>query len=115
MCGIAGIISTQNNYVQFNHLKKMTDSLVHRGPDADGFWINENKNIGFGHRRLSIIDLSEQANQPFQYQHCTIIYNGEIYNYVELKDFLSKKGLIFLLSLILKLFLLHIFFGAKNV
>ena len=95
MCGIAGIISTQNNYVQFNHLKKMTDSLVHRGPDADGFWINENKNIGFGHRRLSIIDLSEQANQPFQYQHCTIIYNGEIYNYVELKDFLSKKGFNF--------------------
>ncbi len=67
----------------------MTDSMFHRGPDAEGFFID--RELGLGHRRLSIIDLSASANQPFQdvTGRYTIIFNGEIYNYVELKPFLS--------------------------
>ncbi len=66
MCGIAGIISTQKDFVQQSHLQKMADALAHRGPNAEGFWINEHQPIGFAHRRLSIIDLNTNANQPFQ-------------------------------------------------
>ena len=95
MCGIAGIISTQNNFVQAFQLNKMAETFVHRGPDAEGFWINDNNNIGFAHRRLSIIDLDQSANQPFQYLHFTIIFNGEIYNYLEIKEFLKIKGYSF--------------------
>ncbi len=95
MCGIAGIISTQKDFVQQSHLQKMADSLSHRGPNAEGFWMNEIHSIGFAHRRLSIIDLNSSANQPFHYLHCTIIYNGEIYNYLELKDLLNTKGFTF--------------------
>ena len=95
MCGIAGIISTQNNFVQEFQLNKMAQTLEHRAPDAEGFWINETKNIAFEHRRLSILDLHSSANQPFHYLHFTIVYNGEIYNYVEIKEFLITKGYSF--------------------
>lgn len=95
MCGIAGIISTQNEFIQHSHLQKMADTLAHRGPNAEGFWMNEQQTIGFAHRRLSIIDLNNNANQPFHYQHCSIVFNGEIYNYIELKEFLYTKGFSF--------------------
>ncbi len=95
MCGIVGIISTQNNFVQEYQLNKMAEVLEHRAPDAEGFWINETKNIAFEHRRLSILDLHSSANQPFHYLHLTIVYNGEIYNYIEIKDFLITKGYSF--------------------
>jgi asparagine synthase (glutamine-hydrolysing) len=91
MCGIAGIIN-KNEKVEFNQLKKMTDIIQHRGPDGEGHWIK--KNIGLGHRRLSIIDLSENASQPM-HSFCdkyVIILNGEIYNYIEIKETLLKKG-----------------------
>ena len=69
----------------------MTDSLVHRGPDAEGHWINSP--VALGSRRLAIIDLTEAGNQPMHYlDRYTIIHNGEIYNYIELKDELRKKG-----------------------
>ena len=92
MCGIAGILS--NKYtITTENLKKMTDSIVHRGPDGSGHWIGEKLNIGFGHRRLSIIDLSDHGAQPMHYLgRYTITYNGEIYNYLELKETLRKKG-----------------------
>ena len=93
MCGIAGIICTDTSYVNTEVLTKMTDALAHRGPDGQGLWINTAGNIGLGHRRLSIIDLTNAAAQPMHYlKRYTIVYNGEIYNYIEIKDFLFKKG-----------------------
>ncbi|MEQ1797590.1 MAG: asparagine synthase (glutamine-hydrolyzing) [Lacibacter sp.] len=93
MCGIAGIISMNQQHVSTERLKAMTDAIAHRGPDGEGFWINENKTVGFGHRRLAIIDLSDAAAQPFHYlNRYSITYNGEIYNYIELKEDLLKKG-----------------------
>ncbi len=89
MCGIAGILSYTKPIA--SSIKSMTDALQHRGPDAEGFYINEN--IGLGHRRLSIIDLSEQGNQPMYEQsgELVIVYNGELYNYKELKKKLEPS------------------------
>ncbi len=96
MCGIAGIIDVNNNNIFSNRLKKMTDIIAHRGPDGEGQWISENGNVGFGHRRLSIIDLSHEADQPMHYlERYTLVFNGEIYNYVELKDILLAQGYSF--------------------
>ncbi len=93
MCGIAGIASHNTGDISIARLKTMTDVLKHRGPDGEGHWISEKQDIGFGHRRLSIIDLSESACQPMHYLgRYTIIYNGEIYNYIELRDELLKQG-----------------------
>ena len=97
MCGIAGIISSTPTAVTKQRLQLMTDSLRHRGPDGDGFWINNETSAGLGHRRLSIIDLSATGAQPMHYaDRYTITYNGEIYNYIELKETLLKKGFTFL-------------------
>ena len=93
MCGIAGIISVDPNIVTNERLKKMTDIIAHRGPDGEGHWISKGGNVGFGHRRLSIIDLSHEAGQPMHYMNrYTIVLNGEIYNYIELKAELIKEG-----------------------
>jgi asparagine synthase (glutamine-hydrolysing) len=93
MCGIAGIISTNKEKVHQHSLKRMADSLAHRGPDGEGFWINKNNNIGLAHRRLSIIDLSDAAAQPMHFlERYSIVYNGEIYNFKELKYDLKKQG-----------------------
>lgn len=93
MCGIAGIISFNNKSVQLNQLKKMTDIIAHRGPDGEGHWVSSNGNVALGHRRLSIIDLSHEADQPMHYLgRYTIVFNGEIYNYLELKQTLIKQG-----------------------
>jgi asparagine synthase (glutamine-hydrolysing) len=87
MCGLAGIFNYKN---QGNpqHIRLLTDTMAHRGPDADGFY--ENGPIQLGHRRLSIIDLSEAANQPFidNSKRYAIIFNGEIYNYTDIKRML---------------------------
>ena len=96
MCGIAGIIQTNPTEYNKEHLKKMTDALSHRGPDGEGYWQNDSANVLFGHRRLSILDLTEAAAQPFHYiDRYTILHNGEIYNYIELRDELKKKGYSF--------------------
>lgn len=95
MCGIAGIINKNSVPVDQKKLINMRDSLIHRGPDAAGIYIDNH--IGFGHRRLSIIDLSENANQPF-HSHCkryTLTFNGEIFNYAQFKEDLSQKGFVF--------------------
>lgn len=98
MCGIAGIYKFGSSEILPEELKKMTDAIIHRGPDGEGQWINDKKNIGFGHRRLSIIDLSENGNQPMHYLNgrYTITFNGEIYNYIELKELLKKQGYQFI-------------------
>jgi len=96
MCGIAGIIQSNPSRYNKEHLKKMTDALVHRGPDREGLWQNESGEVLLGHRRLSIIDLSNAGHQPMAYAgRYTIIHNGEIYNYIELRDELVKKGYSF--------------------
>jgi len=83
MCGIAGYYSLSQKYTPTD-LKKMTDCLQHRGPDADGFFYDDV--AGLGHRRLSIIDLSTAANQPMTSHNSQyiIIFNGEIYNFKEI-------------------------------
>ena len=98
MCGIAGIYSLNQSQVSLTNLKKMTDIISHRGPDGEGHWLNTNGNIGFGHRRLSIIDLSDNGKQPMHYaeRRYTITFNGEIYNYIELKNELKLKGYKFI-------------------
>jgi len=71
----------------------MTTALAHRGPDGEAYWRNPTGAVTFGHRRLSIIDLSENAAQPMHYlQRYTIVYNGEIYNYIELRTLLGSHG-----------------------
>ncbi|MDP4131645.1 MAG: asparagine synthase (glutamine-hydrolyzing) [Bacteroidota bacterium] len=97
MCGIAGIISSNPQQVNQERLKKMTDMMVHRGPDGEGHWVNKTSAIGLGHRRLSIVDLSARAAQPMHYlDRYTIVHNGEIYNYIELKKELEGKGYAFI-------------------
>ena len=90
MCGIAGLVS-KNSLDANKYLKKMVSSMAHRGPDADGFF-NDN-NIGIGHRRLSIIDLNERSNQPLYSDdgRYLIVFNGEIYNYKKLKSKIINK------------------------
>lgn len=91
MCGISGIVSSNNNNSLYeSSIHKMTSAISHRGPDAEGIWKDEN--CFLGHRRLSIIDLSESGNQPFISHDAryVLIYNGELYNYRELKLFLQQ-------------------------
>lgn len=96
MCGIAGIIQSNNLLYTRDHLKKMTDSLAHRGPDGEGLWQNSTADALLGNRRLAIIDLSEAGNQPIHYRNrYSVIHNGEIYNYLELKEELKNKGFQF--------------------
>lgn len=93
MCGIAGILSENPSKVSLDQLQKMTDAIVHRGPDGQGHWISEDGKIGFGHRRLSILDLSDLGAQPMHYLgRYTLTFNGEIYNYLEIKEKLKSKG-----------------------
>jgi asparagine synthase (glutamine-hydrolysing) len=93
MCGIAGIISKNRQLVSRERIRSATNCLRHRGPEAESVWISEEENIAFGHLRLSIIDLSNEAAQPMQYlkRYC-IIHNGELYNYIEIREELLKKG-----------------------
>jgi len=75
------------------HLKKMTDTIAHRGPDDEGQWSNTTNTVHLGHRRLSIIDLSKNATQPMSFANrYQIVYNGEIYNYTEVRAFLQNMG-----------------------
>lgn len=91
MCGIAGFIDTKLSGEQSRVvLDKMLQSISHRGPDARGVY--NNNSVWLGHNRLSIIDLSEEANQPFHYEKYVIVFNGEIYNYLEIKSDLIKQG-----------------------
>ncbi len=96
MCGIAGILLQAPNPMAPVHLKKMTDAIAHRGPDDEGQWSNRKNTVHLGHRRLSIIDLSKNASQPMSFaSRYQIVYNGEIYNYTEIRSFLQNKGYSF--------------------
>ncbi len=92
MCGIAGLIHLNGEPVSPVILKKMTDAIAHRGPDGEGQWIEGN--VGIGHRRLAIIDLSPAGHQPMitdDYRY-VLSYNGEIYNYREIRTELEALG-----------------------
>ncbi len=91
MCGITGIVGNSiNTSVYQTAIQKMTDAIAHRGPNSQGLWNDEH--CFFGHRRLSIIDLSEAGNQPFISQdgRYILVYNGELYNYKDLKFELQR-------------------------
>lgn len=93
MCGIAGIYNFNNSKtVKESELAKMRDTLIHRGPDDAGFYVSPDKKVGFGTRRLKIIDLSEAGHMPMNAGSAWITYNGEIYNFKELRAELAKKG-----------------------
>jgi len=97
MCGIAAVISKDSRLVFKERIDSGIRCLAHRGPDDEATWINGEKTVAFGHLRLSIIDLSKQATQPM---HClnryTIVHNGELYNYIEIRDQLKQDGYHFI-------------------
>lgn len=90
MCGIGGIIHFNGQPVSPDDLKKMASAMAHRGPDGEGFYTDSN--LGLAHRRLSIFDLSSNSSQPFSGWGKTMIYNGAIYNYPEIRVTLEKTG-----------------------
>lgn len=93
MCGITGIYNFKNKKnVSLEEIKRMNEAIRHRGPDGEGIWTNGH--IGLGHRRLKIIDLSEDSTQPLTNEEQTIhlVCNGEIYNSLELRVELEKRG-----------------------
>lgn len=95
MCGICGIFAKENITVQHKELiGKMNNILQHRGPDDQGEYFGQR--VALGHRRLSIIDLSDAGHQPMKYrERYVMVYNGEIYNYLELREILKEKGYSF--------------------
>lgn len=103
MCGIVGVIGA----FEGASVRKALQTIEHRGPDAEGLWLCDlakesvsadltegvyRDHLLFGHRRLRIIDLSDEANQPMEYGDLVLIYNGEIYNYIELREELEGLG-----------------------
>lgn len=97
MCGIAGKINLAGKNVSPDEIVRMTNAISHRGPDDGGCFISKQGNVGLGHRRLAIIDLSALGRQPMVYlDRYQIVFNGEIYNYAEEKSKLEKIGYRFI-------------------
>ena len=94
MCRITGFwdFNFKNNYPLEETLGKMRDSLRHGGPDSKGEYIEAQMSLALGHRRLSIIDLSQAGHQPMFLDHWVIVYNGEIYNFSEVRKTLQSIG-----------------------
>ena len=92
MCGIAGVFNRDGRTVERAWLTAMASTLCHRGPDADGFWTDAG--LGLAHRRLSVIDVSEAGRQPLGTEDGTVqvCYNGEIYNFDEIRRELIGRG-----------------------
>ncbi len=95
MCGIAGFCNGADDSVE--KIRKMTDAIIHRGPDSEGYWMTDDRTVVLGHRRLSILDCSNRGSQPMKSQsgRFVISYNGEIYNHIEMRDLLIKRGIVF--------------------
>lgn len=95
MCGIVGVFNfRRRDHVDAGVLKRMRDTMLHRGPDGAGAWVDPGGRVALGHRRLSIIDLSDSAAQPMSNENATVwvTFNGEIYNHVELRRELLDCG-----------------------
>jgi asparagine synthase (glutamine-hydrolysing) len=97
MCGFVGVLGGRISHDLSRHqelLKSMTDRIIHRGPDAEGYWWDDRQGIGLGHRRLSIIDLSEAGRQPMTSvsERFVIAFNGEIYNHLAIRSELTELG-----------------------
>src|SRR5258708_6958333 len=99
MCGIVGIWSyrASANRADGGELRRMRDHMAARGPDGAGEWISPDRRTALGHRRLSIIDLTDQASQPMESAdgRLVVVFNGEIYNYRALRSELEAKGHVF--------------------
>lgn len=97
MCGIAGIIADAAARLNRDDVALLGDALRHRGPDGEGRWFSDDGRVGLVHRRLAIIDTSERGDQPMHSidGRYTIVYNGEIFNFVELRRELEAAGAIF--------------------
>ena len=97
MCGICGIISIDTKSSTENDILKLVASIQHRGPDAQGIWLNKNNTVALGHSRLSILDLSDLGKQPMSYlnERYQMVLNGEIYNFIEIRQELINKGYAF--------------------
>ncbi len=95
MCAIAGIVAKRP--INLDAIRSMTSRMAHRGPDGEGFWSNTDRHVCFGHRRLAIMDLSGAGSQPMidSTGRYVIIFNGEIYNYLEVRTKLRLKGISF--------------------
>jgi asparagine synthase (glutamine-hydrolysing) len=96
MCGIAGFVDFKCRGNE-SLLSQMTDILIHRGPDDRGTQLFKKDSycLGLGHRRLSIIDLSQSGHQPMTFDELTVVFNGEIYNFNEIKSELESAGYVF--------------------
>ena len=96
MCGITGFVDFRNNTLEeWQHvLTKMTNTLIHRGPDASGIWLDEYAGVGLGHRRLAIVDLSPTGRQPMvsASERYIIVFNGEVYNFLKLRQELERPS-----------------------
>jgi asparagine synthase (glutamine-hydrolysing) len=99
MCGIAGwLVSKEGNIPQLRStLSQMCEAMLKRGPDAEGIWVDNSGSAGLGHRRLAILDLDQRANQPLLSMcgRFSIVFNGEIYNFRQLREQCIKRGLYF--------------------
>jgi len=99
MCGIAGLVRLDgsDSQIESSTLERLRDSLKHRGPDGDGIWTSSDRRVGLVHTRLSIIDLSPTGAQPMTTPdgNYTIVFNGEIYNYEEIRQRLANQGVTF--------------------
>ena len=93
MCGIVGVFGESSNLNLGKSISLMTQTLTHRGPDDSGTWVKDDRKLGFGHRRLSILDLSKSGHQPMQSKcgRFLMVFNGEIYNHLKLRKEIGEK------------------------
>lgn len=94
MCGIAGIVRLRSGNVKAEEIKRITSYMEHRGPDGNGVWISNDRSVALGHSRLSILDCTDVASQPILSHDCryVMVYNGEVYNFVEISNELRMLG-----------------------
>ena len=98
MCGITGIVGKKDKLSEAT-VRSAAECIAHRGPESEGFWMNEENSVALAHQRLKIVDLTERAAQPMSFlNRYKIIYNGEVYNFPELRNELEKKGYLFTTS-----------------
>jgi len=91
MCGFVGVVNKNGQKVDSSLLSQMASTIKHRGPDEEGLLTEDH--LGFFHKRLSVIDLAT-GQQPMSFNNCTIVFNGEIYNYIELRQGSRKEPFI---------------------